>query len=152
MSLPKSVMRINKKGMQFTSSVDRVNFTIKELNRAALKDVGKMLKYKMRKKYNLLPGMSKSSKRFKSMFQSWVRTRDADLQIGMGNSKKGTTGDAWYGIQQELGSKNQPKKAIMKSTVMESLDDIKIIEGKYISKINEENLLEQLIDIAECLE
>ncbi len=43
MAVPKSVVRFKKNGVEYTSSVDRVNYTIVELTRAALRDVGKYL-------------------------------------------------------------------------------------------------------------
>lgn len=39
MSVPSSVTKITKDGVEFTSNVDRVNYTMKELCRAALRDV-----------------------------------------------------------------------------------------------------------------
>ena len=41
MPLPPSVTRIKKDGVEFVSSVDRCAYTIRELVRAALRDVGK---------------------------------------------------------------------------------------------------------------
>ena len=41
MAAPKSVMKINKNGVTFTESVDRANYFITELTRAAMKDVAR---------------------------------------------------------------------------------------------------------------
>ena len=144
MPLPKSVMKINKKGMQFTSSVDLINYTIKELNRAALRDVARMLKYKMRQKFNKLPGMRKQTKRFKGSFQHWLRKRDGDLQIGIRHN-------TWYGVDAEMGSSNQPKRGILRDTVMESISDIREIESKYLSAISGDDP-SSLIDESEEVE
>ena len=43
MPLPPSVTRTTKDGVQITSSVDRCSYTIRELTRAALRDVGKFV-------------------------------------------------------------------------------------------------------------
>ena len=43
MAVPKSVTRINKNGVQYIDSVDRVNYTLEELTRAALREVGKFV-------------------------------------------------------------------------------------------------------------
>lgn len=43
MSVPRSVTKVTKNGIEFTSNVDRVNYTMKELCRAALRDVGKLV-------------------------------------------------------------------------------------------------------------
>lgn len=130
MSLPKSVTRINKNGIRFISNVDRASYSMKELSRAALKDVSKLLKYNMAKKVKKLPGMKKS-KRFKGAFQGWVRSRDADLQMGIKHN-------TWYGVQQELGTHNQPKRDILRSTVHEHLAEIEKIEAQYMGRLNGE--------------
>ena len=38
MGIPKSVIKINKGNVKFISNVDRVNYTLNELTRAALRD------------------------------------------------------------------------------------------------------------------
>ena len=144
MPMPKSVTKITKDGVTFKSNVDRAQYTIKELTRAALRDVAKFIRKRMIAKLKKLPGMKRSKRIYKST-QYWVRSIEADLQIGFGNSKKGTTGDTWYAIQQELGTKNQPKRGVMRSTVMENLDEIKKIQGRYLSAINDENVASGLI-------
>ena len=48
MALPKSVTKIKKGNVEFISNVDRVNYTLNELTRAALRDVGKFLCNKFR--------------------------------------------------------------------------------------------------------
>lgn len=42
MSLPKAV-KITKNGVEIISNVDRIQYTLKELERAALRDVGKLV-------------------------------------------------------------------------------------------------------------
>lgn len=144
MPMPKSVTKITKDGVTFKSNVDRAQYTIKELTRAALRDVAKFIRKRMIEKLKKLPGMKRSKRIYKST-QYWVRSIEADLQIGFGNSKKGTTGDTWYAMQQELGTKNQPKRGVMRSTVMENIDEIKKIQGRYLSAINDENVASGLI-------
>lgn len=141
MPLPKSNMKINKNGIQYISNIDQASYTIKELSRAALRDVARMLKYKMRQKYNKLPGMRKQTGRFKGSFQHWLRKIEGDLQIGI-------KANTWYGVDQEMGSKSQPKRSILKGTVMESIEDIVKIESQYLSAINGENS-QSLIDESE---
>ena len=43
MSVPKSVVKFDKDGVKFVSSVDWYDYTLKELCRAALRDVGKFV-------------------------------------------------------------------------------------------------------------
>lgn len=138
MPLPKSVVKIKKDGIEFTSSVDRVQYTLQELTRAALKDVAKLIRKRMIKRLRTLPGMHKS-KRIYNSTQYWVRKRECDLQIGFKH-------DTWYGVLQELGDKNQPARHILRGTVFENIDEIRRIEGAYLSAIEDENKALGLID------
>ena len=147
MPLPKSVTRINRNGVRFISNVDQASYTIKELSRAALRDVSKMIRYKVTAKIRTLPGMRKG-KRAKNVVGSWLRKREGDLQLGMGNTKKGTSGETWYGIKGELGTSNQPKRGFLKETVMENIGEIKKIESQYLSAISGEDA-QRLIDESE---
>lgn len=132
-------MKINKKGIQYISNIDRASYTIKELTRAALRDVARMIKYKIRQEYNKLPGMRKASARFKGAYQHWLRKKEGDLQIGI-------RANTWYGVNQETGAKNMPEKDFLRKTVMENIDQIRIIEGQYLSAIEDENKALGLID------
>jgi len=151
MPLPRSNMKINKKGLQYTSDIDRASYTIKELSRAALRDVARLIKYEMAKKIRTLPGMRKSRRASKAV-GIWLRSIEGDLQIGMGNTKKGTSGDTWYGIQAELGTKNQPKRGFLRETVYENIGKIREIEARYLSSIEDENRALALIDEEEVIE
>ena len=51
MSAPKSVTKINKNGVTYTSNVDAAQYYIHELSRAALRDVGKFVRTKWREVY-----------------------------------------------------------------------------------------------------
>jgi HK97 gp10 family phage protein len=138
MPMPKSVTKINKDGVEFVSSVDRANYTIEELSRAALRDVAKLIRKRMIQKLKKLPGMKRSKRIYKST-QYWVRKRETDLQIGFKH-------DTWYGVHQELGDRNQPARHILRGTVMENIDEIRKIEGQYLSAIEDENKALALID------
>lgn len=81
MPLPKSVVKIKKDSIEFTSSVDRVQYTMIELQRAALRDVAKFIRKRMLEKLKKLPGM-KRSRRIYGSTQFWIRKRETDLIIG----------------------------------------------------------------------
>jgi len=49
-------------------------------------------------------------------------------------------------VQQELGDRNQPARHILRGTVMENIDEIRKIEGQYLSAIEDENKALALID------
>lgn len=144
MGLPKSVTKIDRTGgVTYTSSVDKCKYTINELCRAAMRDIAKMLRKKMILKLKLLPGL-KNNRRIYSTTQYWVRKIEANLQIGMKH-------DAWYGAQQELGTKNQPKRNIVRDTVFENITEIRDIQAQYLSAIDDENKALRLIDEAEAV-
>lgn len=159
MSLPKSVVKFNKNGVTFTSSVDRAQYTIQELSRAALLDVGKVIARKCnnKAKYSLSGWKKNKSKRVstylkKAAFSYWVRKRECDLQVGI---RHGT----WYGVAQELGGtvpggKNKslryiPKKGILRTTVYDNIDLIREIEAQYLSAVDDELKAARLISDAE---
>lgn len=145
MPLPKSVIKVNKQGIQYTSNVDRVNYTLQELSRAALRDIARMLKYYIRQEFNKLQGMRKQTGRFKAAYQHWLRKIECDLQIGI-------KANTWYGVNQELGTNNMPKKDIIRNTVYNHVEDIRKIEGKYIAAIEDENKALGLINEEEEIE
>ena len=143
MPLPKSVVKIKKDGIEYTSSVDRVKYTLEELSRAALRDVAKLIRKRMIVKLKKLPGMKKNKRLYKST-QYWVRKRETDLQIGFKHN-------TWYGVMQELGDRNQPARNILRGTVMDNLDEIRKIEGQYLSAVEDENRALGLIDEKEYI-
>jgi len=143
MPLPKSVTKYsNKNGVTFISSVDRANYTITELSRAALRDVVNVLRKKLIVKFKKLPGM----KRSKRIYHSVRYDKHPDFKIGM---KIGLIHNTWYGAIQELGGNNQPKRSILRDTVFESIDEIQKIEAQYLSSIEDELKAQALIDKAE---
>src|SRR5690554_3120952 len=138
MPMPKSVTKVKKDGIEFISNVDRAQYTIQELSRAALKDVAKLLRKRMVQELKTLPGMRRS-KRIYNSTQYWVRRRETDLQIGVKH-------DAWYGVNQELGTKGMPKKGVIRETTFKHIDERRKRQGKYLSAIEDENRALGLID------
>ena len=136
--MPKSVTKVNKNGIEFTSNVDKINYTIEELSRAALRDIAKLIRKRMIAKLKKLPGMKKSKRLYRST-QYWVRKRETDLQIGFKH-------DAWYGTRQEMGTHGSPARGILRDTVFENLEQIRIITGQYLSAVQDENRAIGLID------
>ena len=141
MALPKSVTKIKRNGVEFTSNVDRAQYTLQELCRAALRDTAKFLRKRLIQKYKALPGM-KRSKRIYSSTQWWLRKKEGDLQIGHKH-------DTWYGVKSELGANGQPARNILRETVYENINEIRLIQGKYLSAIEDENRALGLIDESE---
>lgn len=141
MSIPKSVVKFKKGDIVYTSSVDRAQYTIRELTRAALRDVGKYVSRTCNSAAMKLPGLKKS-RRVRgrtSAFQYWARSKSCDLQVGI---KHGT----WYGEQQELGTRNQPKRGILRASVYDNIPTIIEIESKYLSALESEAEALRLIE------
>jgi len=137
MSLPKSVTKFSKKdGVTFVSSVDRANYTLQELSRAALKDVGKFVCRETRKKIKRRTG------RIAKNTQYWVRKKETDLQVGF---KPG----GFYGGFQELGTKKTPKIAALYNSVAENIPMIVQIESQYLSALEDEAKALSMIDESE---
>src|SRR5690625_1248889 len=131
MAMPRSVVKIKRDGVEYVSSVDRVKYTIEELSRAALRDTAKLIRKRMIEKLRQLPGMRRG-KRIYSSTQYWVRRRETDLQIGFKH-------DSWYGARSELGTHGQPARNILRNSVYDNIDQIRIIQGQYLSAIEDEN-------------
>lgn len=163
MPLPSSV-KFTRHGITYLSNVDRTAWTIKELSRAALRDVGKFVcntaRKKTRKRYGGALGRTPAGRRraYKG-FGYWVRKIETDLQVG---SKSST----WYGVWQELGDEfhgarktrfggfipfkaRQPRRAILTTTVRENIETIRKIEAQYLSAVEDENRALGLIDEGE---
>lgn len=141
MSIPKSVVKFKKGNIVYTSNVDRVQYTIRELTRAALRDVGKYVARTCNAAAMKLPGLKKS-RRVRgrtSAFQYWARSKSCDLQVGI---KHGT----WYGEQQELGTRKQPKRGILRASVYNNISTIVEIESKYLSALESEAAALRLIE------
>ena len=139
MPIPKSVTRqIGESGLKIIDNVDKCQYTINELCRAALRDVGKYVVITTNKKAQKLPGMSKSKRvrGTRRAFQYWVRkniglTDWPDLQIGARH-------DTWYGVHQELGTNKMKKKGFLMASVSENIPNIIKIESQYLSALNDE--------------
>jgi hypothetical protein len=140
MPLPKSVVQNSKKGVKFTSNVDRTSYTLEELTRAALRDVGKIITRKAIIKVKKIASGSLKNWNYKfKEFQYWNRKRETDLVIGIKN-------DTWYGTDQELGMNGQPRREILRSTVFENISLIREIQAKYLKHIEDEVAAQRLID------
>lgn len=125
MSVPKYVT-VKRGEVEYISGLDRCQYTIKELSRAALRDVGKFVCQNARKKIRRRSGKARR------YLQAWVRKKECDLKIGYKPA-------GWYGGYLETGTDSISKIAPIYSTVAENIDEIRRIEGQYLSAIEDEN-------------
>ncbi|MDD3122642.1 MAG: hypothetical protein PHC62_03880 [Candidatus Izemoplasmatales bacterium] len=140
MPVPKSVTKIKKGNVEYISNVDRVNYTINELTRAALRDTGKFVCNKFRSKFYAL--FKKRSGRVGKYSQYWVRKKDADLQVGI-------KPNAFYGGFQEKGTKSTKKQGLLQKSVEENIPKIIEIQSRYLSALENEAKALSLIDESE---
>ncbi|MBR3762190.1 MAG: hypothetical protein IKK59_05550 [Lachnospiraceae bacterium] len=131
-TLPKSVVRLNKDGVKFVSSVDRCSYTIKELSRAALRDVGRFVCKTFRKSFYQHFTMYRG--RVGKYTQYWVKhkyEKHPVLQVGM-------KPNGFYGGFQELGTSREPKLGLLTSAVEDNIATIIKIESQYLSALEDE--------------
>ena len=150
MAIP-SPMKFKKGQVTFESSVDRANYTIEELTRGALKDVGRFVLREVAKKVRSINSYTKKSKYASRRYQMWVRKQEGSLDLGIENTKYGAE-SAWWADQAELGTHNQPKRGFLYSTVYENIDKIREIEAQYLSAIEDDLKAQQMIDESEAQE
>lgn len=140
MPAPKYV-KIKKDGVEYISGLDRCMYTISELSRAALRDVGKLVV--KRAKANL----PKQTGRARRATQYWVRNNpkyDDNPNVVVGYKQSG-----FYAGMFELGTESIKKTAPLYNAVINNVDEIRRIEGQYLSAIEDENKALALIDEAE---
>lgn len=145
MPLPKSVTKISKNGVEFVSSVDRANYLITELTRAAMKDVAKYVLRIVRANVRAISSQTKKMRYAGMRYQYWVRKMECDLQLGIENTKFGAE-SAWWADQSELGTGNQPKRGFLRAAVYDNIATIRQIESQYLSAIEDEAGAEAMVD------
>lgn len=132
MAVPKSVTKISKDGkVVYTQSVDRVNYTIRELTRAALRDVGKYVCKNFRNAY--YARFKKHSGRVGKFTQYWVRHKQKEVELQVGIKPNG-----FYGGYQELGSSKTTKLGLLTHAVQDNIATIIEIESRYLSALEDE--------------
>jgi HK97 gp10 family phage protein len=150
MPMPKSVIKVKKDSVEFISSVDRAKYTIKELSRAALRDVAKFLRRKIKENVPVDKGILKKN------VGTWVR-KSSDgtprLQVGVYDRKRAKKKGYKYAFHAHLVEFGTVKmraanngRGFLRPTVMDNIDEIRKIEGKYLSAIEDENKALGLID------
>ena len=134
MPLPSSV-KFKKNGVEFLSNCERIQYTIDELIRAALRDTGKYVCRETRKKIRRRTG------RLAKNTQYWVRRKSGDLQVGF---KPG----GFYGLFQEIGTERERKIAALSESTQNNIATIQKIQQQYLSAVGTESG-EQMIDEGE---
>ena len=138
MSAPKSQVQINyKKGKTeviYESNLDASEYYLFELNRAALRDVGKYVCKKFMEAYyqHFKKHTGRGGKGTKFKVWSSKATQYPRVQIGLANMK------GFYGFFQELGTSKEPRLGLLTKTVQDNVAEIVKIESQYLSGLSEE--------------
>ncbi len=144
MSAPKSVVKIKKDGVTYTSNVAWCEWTIKELSRAALRDVAKFVTKRFRENYYKVfkRKTGNAGRATKYTVYSSEKTIYPHVDIGL---KKGKV-PGFYAYYQETGTSKQKRLGILEKTVKENIATIVEIESKYLTGLEDEAKALALID------
>lgn len=147
MSAPKSVTKINKNGVTYTSNVDACQYYIHELSRAALRDVGKFIRTKWRQIYyeHFTRHSGDGGKTTNYNVIASKSTTAPRVQVGLKTGKV----DGFYAYYQEFGSSKQPRLGLLTGLVEDNVATIVEIESKYLSALESEAEALALIDESE---
>lgn len=154
MPVPKSVVKVKKDGIEFVSNVDAVNYSIRELSRAALRDVGKLLKKRYKDRYySVYKKHSGNGKFAVSSKVDQIKTSPTPcLKIGIRHASPGNVVRGFYTFFHEVGTTRYSARPLLKRVVEDNLAEIQRIEGAYLSALNDESDAKRLMLIDENVE
>jgi len=137
MSAPKSVVKINKDGVHYTSNVDQVNYYIFELSRAALRDVGKFISKCFKKSYyeHFNKHTGDAGKATKYEVISGKNTKFPRVKVGLPGGQRVP---GFYSYFQEFGTSKTPKLGLLTNVVESNIAEIVKIESQYLSGLSDE--------------
>lgn len=151
MSAPKSVIKVKKNGVEYTSNVDAAQYYIHELTRAALRDVGKFVKAEFRKSYYAYfkRHTGEGPKAVKVKVISSASTTAPRVEIGLPHSHKGKPVKGFYSFFQEFGTSKTKRLGLLTNAVESNIAEIVKIESQYLSGLEDEAQALALIDESE---
>ena len=147
MSVPKSVTKINKNGVTYTSNVDAANYYLFELSRGALRDVAKFVKRTFRDSYysHFDKETGNAGRATSSVVLSNKDTKFPRVEIGL----KKSTVKGVYAYEQEFGTSSIPRYGLLTHAVEDNIPKIIEIESKYLSALESEAKALSMIDESE---
>lgn len=142
MPTPKSQTKIKfKKGkteVTYESNLDAAEYYLYELNRAALRDVGKYIAKVFRNAYyqHFTKHSGDAGKATKYKVISGKSTTAPRVQIGLETGRQ----DGFYAYFQEFGTStgNVPRLGLLTKTAQENIAEIVKIESQYLSGLSDE--------------
>lgn len=144
MSAPKSVVKVKKNNVEYTSNVDACQYYMFELSRAALRDVGKFIRSRFRTVYytHFKRHSGDGGKAVSYVVFSNKDTKYPRVQVGLKTGKQ----DGFYAYFQEFGTSRQPKLGLLSHVVQDNIQTIVEIESKYLSGLDDEAKALAMID------
>lgn len=128
--------------VKYQSKANQVKVVMTELERAALKEVGKFLRKEVKSRVPVDQGTLKKN------VGTWVKRKDASLQIGTytrDRARRKRYIYAYHAHLVEFGTRNTRARPFLRPAVLENIDQIRIIQGKYLKEIENENRAKGLI-------
>lgn len=127
MPIPKGA-RITRDNIEYVNNVEVVNYTMKELIRAALRDCGKLWCNRFRSEYYSV--FKRRKGRVGRYAQYWVRSRQdvPDLLVGIKPF-------AFYGCFQEFGSSKTQRYGLIKKVAEDNIDNFQQLQAQYLSAL-----------------
>jgi mannose-6-phosphate isomerase class I len=111
--------------------VDKAQYTIRELTRAALKDVGRFICKKFRDNY--YSHFKRRKGRVGKYTQYWVKNKQKEPELLVGIKSF-----AFYGGFQELGSSKNERLGLLTKAAQDNINTIIEIESQYLSALEDE--------------
>lgn len=142
MAVPKSVVKVKKNGVEYVSNVEFAKYSIAELNRAALRDVAKLVRRRCKDECPVKTGTLKKN------IATWVRKlKDSQVKLELGVYSQGIAKKkgippaphahlVMFGHKQADG-KTVAGKNFLKNPTYNNVSEIVKIETQYLGHLNE---------------
>ncbi len=144
MPMPKSVVKVKKDGIEFISNVDGVCYSIRELSRAALRDVGEFIKRRYQDRYYSVYKKHSGNGKFAVSYKTDESSAPC-LLIGIRHASPGNVVRGFYTFFHEVGTTRYSARPLLKRVVEDNLADVQRIEEAYLGALNDETDAMRLI-------
>jgi HK97 gp10 family phage protein len=126
----------------YRSNVTNVKNALTACEMAAFKEIGKYLRTEVRK--NITNNVGTRTYKKKNGTLATIRPGRLKRSIGFGIMKKfkylQIGSKAFYAPMVELGTRHVSPKSFLEETVVENIDHIRLIAGRHIREIEQENI------------
>lgn len=140
MGAPKSVVKLSKNGVTYTSNVEYAEWTMKELCRAALRDVARFVRRKFGEEYyhQLHRHSGEGRKAISAKVLASESTKYPRVDIGIRHAAPGKPVPGFYTYFHEVGTSKHKKLGILARVVESNIPQIVEIESRYLTALEDE--------------